>query len=110
MAQVKELRLEVLRRGTGRGAEDVHRPRHARRPSQKQRAKIPDGLRDDFRNLLLADLDVSFLPVQPFNDPQRNWVDPRHAPSTPTARRVDASRRSRSAGSPTTARSRPSRP
>ena len=41
---------------------------------QRQRAKIPNGLRDDFRNLLLADLDVSFLPVQPFDDPQRNWV------------------------------------
>src|SRR5262249_2176127 len=39
-----------------------------------RRGRIPDGLREDFRNLLLADLDVSFLPVQPFDDPQRNWL------------------------------------
>lgn len=38
------------------------------------RLRIPDGLRDDFRNLVLFDLDVSKLPVQPFDDPQRNWV------------------------------------
>lgn len=30
-------------------------------------------MRDDFANLLLADVDVSALPVQPFDDPQRNW-------------------------------------
>ena len=31
------------------------------------------GLRGDLARLLLADLDVSRLPVLPFNDPQRNW-------------------------------------
>src|SRR5262249_56646668 len=39
-----------------------------------RRGRIPDGLREDFRNLLLTDLDVSFLPLQPFGDPQRNWL------------------------------------
>ena len=38
-----------------------------------QRAKVPADLRGDLTNLLLADLDVSSLPVQAFNDPQRNW-------------------------------------
>lgn len=38
-----------------------------------QRAKIPVDLRDDFSNLLLADLDVSSLPVQPFHEPERQW-------------------------------------
>ncbi len=38
-----------------------------------QRGKIPAELRGDLTNLLLADLDVSFLPLQPFADPQRNW-------------------------------------
>jgi hypothetical protein len=38
-----------------------------------QRDKVPADLRDDLTNLLLADLDMSALPVQPFADPQRNW-------------------------------------
>jgi len=40
---------------------------------REQRGKIPKGLRDDFDNLLLTDLDVSDLPMQPFNDPQRHY-------------------------------------
>jgi hypothetical protein len=39
-----------------------------------QRDKIPADLRGDLSNLLLADLDVSFLPIQRFSDPQRNWI------------------------------------
>ena len=73
MLKTKELRLEVLRRGTGEVLKTFTVPATLA-DIQKQRAKIPDGLRGDFLNLLLADIDVSFLPVQPFNDPQRNWV------------------------------------
>ena len=73
MQKVKELRLEVLRRGSGEVLKTFAVPATLA-DIQKQRAKIPDGLRGDFRNLVLADLDLSFLPVQPFADPQRNWV------------------------------------
>ncbi len=70
---LKEVRLDVLRRSGRQVLKTVTLPATPA-DIQRQRAKIPDGLRDDFRNLLLADLDVSFLPVQPFDDPQRNWV------------------------------------
>ena len=71
MSRVKEVRLEVVRRGTGKVVKTFT---IAATPQAilAQREKIPDGLRDDFRNLLLTDLDVSFLPLQPFDDPQRN--------------------------------------
>jgi hypothetical protein len=73
MARLEQLRLEVLRRGTGKVLKTFS---VAATPKAilAQRQKIPDGLRGDFRNLLLTDLDVSFLPLQPFDDPQRNWV------------------------------------
>ncbi|HYH69519.1 MAG TPA: hypothetical protein VD866_32790, partial [Urbifossiella sp.] len=73
MAQVKELRLEVLRRGTWQVLQTTTVPATPAAVLAR-RAKLPDGLRDDLRNLVLADLDVSALPVQPFDDPQRNWV------------------------------------
>jgi hypothetical protein len=73
MQSVKELRLEVLRRGTGEVLKTFTVPAT---PTDvvKQRAQVPDGLRGDLLNLILTDLDVSFLPLQPFDDPQRNWV------------------------------------
>lgn len=73
MARVQSLRIEVLRRGTG---ESLHVLTLPATPAaiERQRTKIPDGLRDDFRNLFLKDLDIAFLPVQPFDDSQRNWV------------------------------------
>src|SRR5262249_12484559 len=73
MARLKELRLEVMRRGTGEVLKTFTVPATTDAIA-RQRAKLPDGLRDDFRNLLLTDLDLSFLPEQPFSDPQRNWV------------------------------------
>jgi hypothetical protein len=73
MTQLAKLRLKVLRRGTGEVLKTV--TIHATPAAiQRQRERIPDGLRDDFRNLLLTELDVSFLPVQPFDNPQHNWV------------------------------------
>ena len=73
LARVKELRLEVLRRGTGEVLKTFTVPATPEAIAQ-QRAKIPVGMLDDFRNLLVTELDVSFLPLQPFDDPQRNWV------------------------------------
>lgn len=73
LSRIKELRLEVLRRGTGEVLKTFSIPATLA-DLERQRTKLPDGLRDDLRNLLLADLDVSFLPLQPFTDPQRNWV------------------------------------
>jgi hypothetical protein len=73
MQRLKELRLEIVRRGTGQVLQTVNVPATAD-AIQQRRAKLPDGLRDDLRNLLLTDLDVSGLPLQPFDDPQRNWL------------------------------------
>ena len=72
MAKVGSVRLEVLRRGTG---EVLKTWTLAATPAAiaAQREKLPVDLREDLTNLLLTDLDVSFLPPQPFNDPQRNW-------------------------------------
>jgi hypothetical protein len=67
-----KVRLDVVRRGTGEVLRSVEVPAT---PAvlASQRDKIPVDLRGDFTNLLLADLDVGFLPVQPNAFPQRNW-------------------------------------
>jgi len=72
LKKARTLRLEIVRRRTGEvvKAYDVPATPEA---IQAGRAKIPSGLRDDFRNLILTDIDISMLPLQPFNDPQRNW-------------------------------------
>lgn len=72
MAKAATARLEVVRRGTGKVLKSFELPAT---PTAilAQRAKVPKELRDDLTNLLLTDLDVSFLPVQPFNRPERNW-------------------------------------
>jgi len=65
-------RLQVIRKGSGQVLKTVDIPATPAAIAA-QRNKIPTGLRGDFSNLLLADLDVADLPVQSFNDPQRNW-------------------------------------
>ncbi len=78
MARLASVRLEVVRRGSGevlRALDVPATPEVVRR----QLEHLPAGLREDLTNLLLADLDVSFLPVQPFRDPQRNWLVRAHA-------------------------------
>jgi hypothetical protein len=72
MKTLATVRLEVVRRSTGELLRSQDIPAHPAAVAQ-QRGKIPGGMRDDFTNLLLADLDVSFLPVQPFANPERNW-------------------------------------
>jgi hypothetical protein len=73
LGQAITVRLDVIRRATGAVLQTKELPAT---PAAllAQRSKIPSALRDDFCNLLLTDLDVSGLPVQPFNDPQRNWL------------------------------------
>lgn len=70
--QLASFRFEVIRKGNGKVIQQVN---HAVSPQRfaEQQAKLPKGLRDDLTNVLLYDLDVSMLPVQPFADPQRNW-------------------------------------
>jgi hypothetical protein len=72
MARLTAVRLEVVRRSTG--AVVLTRDLPATPAAiLAQREKLPAGLRDDLANLLLADIDVSALPLQPFKGPQRNW-------------------------------------
>lgn len=81
MKQMTTVRLEVIRKGDGAVLLSKDIPA-SRADITAQRSKLPDGLRDDLTNLVLTDLDVSSLPIQPFNDPQRNWflrVTPRDA-------------------------------
>jgi hypothetical protein len=73
VATLASVRLEIVRRGSGRVLHSLDVPATAAAIAA-QRERIPADLRGDLTNLLLADLDVSTLPVQPFDDPQRNWI------------------------------------
>lgn len=72
MGALQEVRLELVRRGTGNVLQTSSIPAT---PADiaAQRKRIPDGLRDDFRNLLLADLEVGALPLQAWLSPQRSF-------------------------------------
>jgi hypothetical protein len=72
MADLKSVRLEVIHRPTRNVVKTVE-VEATPQALLAQRARIPTDLRDDFANLLLADLDVSALPVQPFARPERSW-------------------------------------
>jgi hypothetical protein len=72
VATLGQARIELVRRGTGEILKDWTIAEVPRRIAEL-RSQIPAELREDFRNLLLARLDVAFLPLQPFDDPQRNW-------------------------------------
>ncbi|MHB9110600.1 MAG: hypothetical protein ACYDCO_26400 [Armatimonadota bacterium] len=72
MRKAATARLQIIRKGSGQVLKTLTIPATPE-AFAAQRKKIPAGLRGDFTNLLLADLDVADLPVQPFNDPQRNW-------------------------------------
>jgi hypothetical protein len=65
--------IDVIDRRTGKRQGGVSIDRVVEK-MRTQREKLPKGLRGDFAHLLLADLDVSNLPVQPFADPQRHFV------------------------------------
>jgi len=73
MPFIATVRLELLRRGSGQVLKTWTLPA-TEQALAAQREKIPVELREDLGNLLLTDVDVSSLPVQPFNDPQRNWL------------------------------------
>lgn len=70
---LKSVRLDVIRRESGKVVTTLEVPATLDALAA-QRAKLPAETRDDFANELLADVDVSALPVQAFNDPQRNWI------------------------------------
>jgi len=73
MATVKAVRLDLVRRRGGgvlKSFTVVAGPKEV----AAQRERIPVELREDFTNLLLTELDVSSLPVQPFGAPERNWL------------------------------------
>jgi hypothetical protein len=72
MKQLAAVKLDVVRRGSGEVVKS-HEVPATTALIEAQRKKIPAGLRDDLTHLLLTNLDVTFLPVQPFADPQRNW-------------------------------------
>jgi len=67
-----KVRLDTIRRGSGKIVGTTEVPATAE-ILEAQRQKIPAKLRDDFTNLLLTELDVAALPLQPFADPQRNF-------------------------------------
>jgi hypothetical protein len=67
-ATLHTLRLELRRRGGERPIVTLDVPADPG-AVRERRERIPLELREDFTNLLLADLDVSALPVQPFASP-----------------------------------------
>ncbi len=77
MAKVKAVRLEVVRRGTSKVLKSVDVAATSA-AIIAQRGKIPADLRGDLSNLLLADLDVSDLPVAALQRSSVQLVRPRH--------------------------------
>ena len=73
MASMASVRLDLVRRRSG---EVLKSYSVAASPSAviAQRDRILVDLREDFTNLLLTELDVSNLPVQPFTSPERQWL------------------------------------
>ncbi|NBY03410.1 MAG: hypothetical protein EBQ87_15750 [Planctomycetes bacterium] len=72
MARIKELKLDVVEKTSSKVLKSFI---ISADPASiaKQRTKIPVGVLDDLRNMLITDLDVSFLPLQSFDNPMRNW-------------------------------------
>jgi hypothetical protein len=73
LASAHAVRLTVVRRRTGEIVSTVEAPATPE-ALRAQRDRIPAALRGDFDNLLLAELDVSALPLAPFADPERRWL------------------------------------
>jgi hypothetical protein len=72
MAKLRAVRLEILRRAGGEPVQVLEIPATPAAIAE-QRERIPAGLRGDLTNLVLADLDVSKLPLEPFVGPERRW-------------------------------------
>lgn len=66
------IRLEIRRRATGLVTSAVE---FAVSPAilAAQRGQIPVDVYDDCRGLLLKSVDISTLPIQPFDNPERQW-------------------------------------
>ncbi len=72
MASVSALRLEVIRRASGAVVSSREVP-VSLQGVRVARTQIPSKLRGDLTNLVLADLDVSALPIERFNEPERRF-------------------------------------
>lgn len=72
LESLAEVKVLLNDRRTGKAIRTVAIPRPAA-AIRAQRDKIPRGLRGDLASLLLVDVDVSDLPVEPFNNPQRHY-------------------------------------
>jgi hypothetical protein len=72
--KLKSMRIDIVRAGTGQVLKSSFVDATPAAFFSAARTRIPADVRGDLTNiLLLADIDVSYLPIQPFADPQRNW-------------------------------------
>jgi hypothetical protein len=72
MTQTSSVRLDVIRRRTGEVVTS-QQVSATLKDVISQRDRIPMGLREDFTNLLLTELDVGTLPLEPFESPERRF-------------------------------------
>lgn len=72
LTNLNSIRLEVRRRATGAVTQSVEFAANTNTLAE-QRTRIPLEMYEDIRALVLRDLDISALPVQPFSDPERRW-------------------------------------
>ena len=72
LTNLNAIRLEIRRRTTGVVTQSVEFAANLTTLAD-QRAHIPLELYDDCRALVLRDVNISALPIQPFDNPQRQW-------------------------------------
>ncbi len=73
LTNLNKIRLEIRRRATGAVTQSVE---FAATPATlaAQRDQIPIEVYDDCRGLLLKNMNIANLPIQPFDNPQRQWI------------------------------------
>jgi hypothetical protein len=73
LEHLRTIRLEIRRRATDA---EIHAVEFTSTPATlaARRDQIPTEVYDDYRALVLKDLDISMLPVQPFDHPERQWI------------------------------------
>ena len=76
LSAVKRVRLDVTHRGTQYRVKQVFKSFNVEATPtaiREQREKMPPELRGDLRNLIIADLDLPFVPASAFADPKQEW-------------------------------------
>ena len=73
MREVKTVRVDLVRRRTGEVLRTSSLPADPAAIAA-QRQRLPQHLREDLRNLLLARIEVGDLPLQPFHEPERRYL------------------------------------